>query len=137
MTDPLLISALDEVEKRVRDTVAMLLRGTLEPEDYQLQFIYYRRDGVRARSGPLAQEIGIVIDAIAPTQSLANTVLSLARSSYLHGYFNGRKATAGNLAFPFSPSDLEGGPVYEFSVYHLMEVDDADAPFNISYSEVA
>lgn len=136
MTDPLLIAAVDEVEKRVRDTVAKLMKGTLDPDRYQLNFVYYGRDGVRPSGTGPAHELGLVIDAIAPTQDLANTVLSLARSSYLHGFFEGRKATAGNLAFPFSPSDLEAGPVYEFTAYHLMEVDDADALFPIRYSEV-
>lgn len=27
--------------------------------------------------------------------------------------------------FPFSPSDIQGGPVYEFSIYHLIEANDA------------
>jgi hypothetical protein len=35
-----------------------------------------------------------------------------------------RKSTAGNLAFPFSPSDVKMGAVYEFSLYHLVKVDD-------------
>ena len=28
---------------------------------------------------------------------------------------------SGNLAFPYSPSDLDAGPAYEFSLYHLMK----------------
>ena len=32
-------------------------------------------------------------------------------------------STAGNLAFPFSPSDIPMGEAYEFSVYHLMRTD--------------
>ena len=42
----------------------------------------------------------------------------------MHYGYEGRKATAGNLAFPFAPSDVEFGAVYEFSVYHLMQVGD-------------
>ena len=139
MTDPRLIRSVDEVEKRVRDGVARLVQGTLRPEDYELRFIYYGRDGVRPIRGAVAHphEVGIVIEAIAATQQAANTVLSLARSSFLHGYFDGRKATAGNLAFPFSPSDFEGGPVYEFTIYHVMEVDDPDALFPLDIREVA
>ena len=36
----------------------------------------------------------------------------------------GKTSTAGNLAFPFSPSDIRAGDVYGFSIYHLMQVDD-------------
>jgi len=39
----------------------------------------------------------------------------------LHYGYPGRISTAGNLAFPFSPSDFKVGEVYEFSIYHLME----------------
>jgi hypothetical protein len=139
VTDPGLIRNLDEVEKRVREGVARLVQGTLKESDYELRFIYYGRDGVRAVATPAAvpHEVGVVIEAIAATQAASNMVLSLARSSFLHGYFEGRKATAGNLAFPFSPSDFEGGPVYEFTIYHVMEVDDPDALFPIDIRKVA
>ena len=58
---------------------------------------------------------------MAPTQAEANSLVSLTRSTLLHYGYPGRISTAGNLAFPFSPSDLAAGDVYEFSVYHLME----------------
>ena len=50
----------------------------------------------------------------------------------LHYGYKGRKSTAGNLAFPFSPSDFKVGEVYEFNLYHLMEVDDPYECFPIS-----
>ena len=45
----------------------------------------------------------------------------------MHYGYPGRISTAGNLAFPFSPSDMHGGEVYEFSIYHLMELDRPEA----------
>lgn len=56
---------------------------------------------------------------------IANSVCSLVRSTMLHYGYENRIATAGNPAFPFSPSDIRGGPVYEFSIYHLIEANDA------------
>jgi hypothetical protein len=59
-----------------------------------------------------AHELGIVIEAVAGTQELANTICAFARSTMLpHGY-PGRISTAGNLAFPYSPSDFKAGEVY-------------------------
>lgn len=138
MTDPRLLAAVDQVEARVRDDVARLIAHDMKPGEYELNFIYYGRNGVRVdqRVPHLAHEIGMVIEAIAPTQELANMALSLARSSFLHGYFKGRKATAGNLAFPFSPSDLVGGPVYEFTIYHVMQVPDAAALFPVTTTQI-
>ncbi|HBK78219.1 MAG TPA: hypothetical protein DDZ83_00800 [Nitrospinae bacterium] len=140
MTDPLLLASLDEVEASVKSTVAEMVQGSLEPDEYELRFIFYGRDGVMGRPGPdgpkIAHEVCVVMEAIAKDQSTANAVLSLARSGFLHCGFKGRKATAGNLAFPFSPSDFEGGPVYEFHIYHLMELDDAGAPFEVEFAKV-
>jgi hypothetical protein len=71
-----------------------------------------------------SHELGIVIEAIADTQQDADTICAFARSTMLHYGYPGRRATAGNLAFPYSPSDFHAGEVYVFSVYHLMEVTD-------------
>ena len=77
-----------------------------------------------------------MIEAIAPTQDIADTAISLARSSALHQQFPNRKSTAGNLAFPFSPSDFKGGEVYEFSLYHLMDMEGIDLEFRPEIIEV-
>ena len=140
MTDPRLLESLDDVEASVKSTVTEMVQGALSPEDYELRFIFYGRDGVLGRPGPdgpgAPREVGVVMEAIAKDQQTANAVLSLARSSFLHCGFDGRKATAGNLAFPFSPSDFEGGPVYEFHIYHLVELEDASAPFEVEFAQV-
>ena len=140
MTDPRLLASLDEVEANVKNTVADMARGTLSPEDYELRFIFYGRDGVMGRPAAdesvAPREVGVVMEAIARDQTTANAVLSLTRSTFLHAGFQGRKATAGNLAFPFSPSDFEGGPVYEFHIYHLVELEDAAAPFEVEFAQV-
>jgi len=54
----------------------------------------------------------------------------------LHYGYEGRKSTAGNLAFPFAPSDVEFGPVYRFTVYHLVEVEDPCALFKTEFVDI-
>jgi len=138
--DPAAIGCLDEIEMRVRDAVGGNLRGTLDRDDYTIRFLRYGMDAVTgpdaATPGPLPREMGLVIEAIAPSQELADTVLSSARSTALHQSFAGRKTTAGNLAFPFSPSDFRGGPVYEFSIYHLMRIESDATLFPVSFTEI-
>jgi len=138
--DPLVIHNLDFIESRVVETVADNLHGRPENGDYSLRFLKYGIDGVKIGSAGLPDvlpsEAGIVIETIAPTQEDADTILSMARSTALHQHFDVRKTTAGNLAFPFSPSDFRGGPVYEFSVYHLMETDEADIMFPVTYEDL-
>jgi hypothetical protein len=72
-----------------------------------------------------------MFEVVAKTQELANSICSSVRSTFLHYGYENRKSTAGNLAFPFAPSDVEFGPVYEFSLYHLMEI--TESPFVIEY----
>jgi len=137
--DPLIIERLDEIEHSVLAAVADAMADALAPGEFGVRFLRYGIDGVtdgrEAAPKPLPREVGLVIDAIAPTQELADRVLKLARSTALHQHFDGRKTTAGNFAFPFSPSDFSGGPVYEFAVYHLMRVDDSREFFPVSFEE--
>ena len=74
-------------------------------------------------------ELGIIIEAVADTQAHANTICAFARSTMLHYGYEGRRATAGNLAFPYSPSDFHAGDVYVFSLCHIIAVEDPFALF--------
>jgi hypothetical protein len=138
--DPGLIEHIDDIEHGVREAVAGNLAGTPVEGDFSLRFLRYGLDAVTGRREPPVdpppREVGLVIEAVAATRELADTVVSLARSTALHQHVEGRKTTAGNLAFPFSPSDLDAGPVYEFAVYHLMETRNDRELFNIVMEDV-
>jgi hypothetical protein len=54
----------------------------------------------------------------------------------LHHGYPGRISTAGNLAFPYSPSDFKAGEVYRFSLYHLLQVTDPNTLFPIDIVEI-
>lgn len=131
-SDPTFISRINEIQDEVRCKVSSGLSGKFENNNYQLRFIRYGLDALGENSTH-PQEIGLLIDVVADTPEFASTILSLARSTTLHQGFTGRKTTAGNLAFPFSPSDLEGGAAYDFSVYHLMEIDSELDLFPVTY----
>ena len=138
IVDPILISHLEDVQNDVAATVDNMLLNSVGT--YSLRFINYGKNGVSM--APLSQdnvnpgEVGVVIEVIADDQDTSDAVLALTRSTFLHSGFKGRKATGGNLAFPFSPSDFAGGPVYEFNVYHLMEVDDPKNLFTVEFEDI-
>ncbi len=129
--DPIMIGQIDEVIARVKERVADNFQ---ELKDYQLHVHCYGKNGVMGQLEPHpepAHELGLVIEAVARTQEIADTICSFARSTMLHYGYPGRKSTAGNLAFPYSPSDVSAGAVYKFNVYHLLEVDDPKSLFPI------
>jgi len=133
VADPVMIAQIDEITPMVKARVADNFTGL---GDYFLDFKIYGRSGKSGVMGIFeasnfshhslqpSLELAIIIDAVAPTQGLANTICSFARSTLLHYGYPGRISTAGNLAFPFSPSDIKMGDVYEFCIYHVMEADD-------------
>ena len=129
---PDLIHQLDGVLEAVRDCVFGNFES-IDPSEAQLLFRVYGQNGVMGDLEPctdqLPHEVGLVIEVVAKTQSLADTLCSFARTTLLHFGYPGRQSTAGNLAFPYSPSDISHGVVYKFSVYHLMMVDDPVSPF--------
>jgi hypothetical protein len=122
--DPILISQLDAYLENVRNRVKEVY-GT---EGYRLLFHVYGRDGVmgglETAKEIRSHELGFVIEVVADDPEASSAILALSRSAALHSTYPGRKAIAGNLAFPFSPSDLGAGEAFEFSVHHLVEVDD-------------
>jgi len=134
------IENLDNMEKYVSEKTRDMLPADIVEEGYMLNFRFYGRDAVLGSVEPLKgepiHEAGILIEGIAQTQEKADTVCALARSLALHFGFEGRKSTAGNIAFPFSPSDFSGGAIYEFKVYHLMEVENAGEFFPVEFREI-
>lgn len=137
--DPVFIEKVDEiiggVKARVEDNFADV------PQDrYRLIFHIYGKDAVMGQFEPQkaarAHELGIIIEAVAESQELANTICSFARSTMLHYGYPGRISTAGNLALLYSPSDLKAGAVYQFSVHHLIKVDDPCALFPYQLLEI-
>lgn len=136
--DPIMISQLDEIIETVKEKVSRLV-----PDIYsrsRLMVHQYGKDGVMGplepESNRTGHEIALLIDALSDTQEHADTICSLMRSSLLHYGYPGRVSTAGNLAFPFSPSDIPAGRVYEFSMYHLMETEAEDGLFRVKELQI-
>jgi hypothetical protein len=119
---PTTIAALDGILADVKDKAI----AYFHPASIAITFHVYGRDGVMKlleRDRGSAHEVGLVIDVVAADQALALAACHQISGAMLHYHYDGIVNTSGNLAFPYSPSDLELGPVYAFSAYHLMKVD--------------
>lgn len=136
--DPITISHIEEIKKGIVEQIASYYNN-IPQSDYEILFHLYGKDGVMGKLEPVkevAHELGVVMEVIAKTQDLANTICASARSTLMHFPYKGRKATAGNIALLYSPSDIEFGPVYKFTVYHLMDVEDGNKLFKIEYIDL-
>jgi hypothetical protein len=69
------------------------------------ELLVYGRNGVQ--NTPVAEgqrELGIIIETSARTKEAAETLASLLTHYLIHYGYAGRKATAGNIAYPLSPN---------------------------------
>jgi hypothetical protein len=139
--DPVLIGQIDSYLETHRQKVAAKAASFgVPPADYTMLVRTYGKDGVMADWEPVREirshELGFVIEVVGRTQDIANAVLAMARTSMLHADFPGRLCKEGNMAFPFSPSDIELGPMYRFSIFHVVAPKDPYEMFPIEYETV-
>ncbi len=136
--DPRFIARHEEIFAAVTRVVRDLVCEDT-PEDYRLGFRLFGVDGVRAWGEPpahLPREGFVMGECIAPTPQRAEEVVRTAKQYLLHHGYDGRLATAGNLAFPFTPPEVTIGEAYRFNVFHLMEVDDMARLFPVEVEDV-
>ena len=139
--DPLLISTLAPFLQSVKDNVRAKAQDFgVAPEEYTLTIRSYGHDGVMAEREPVhdiaGHELGFLIDVVAQDPDRAAAVLAMARTNMLHTDFPGRLCREGNMAFPFSPSDIPVGPVFRFTMSHVVLPDDPCEMFPITYETI-
>ena len=121
VADPTMLRMLPEAIAAVTERVRALVPGA-----WALHPHIYGQGAVRTL--PAAQhgrhEAGLVIEVIAPDAAQARTVAGVFKQNLLHYGYPGRVSTAGNLAFAFTPSEMDAHAAYRFVVYHVMH----DAP---------
>jgi hypothetical protein len=129
--DPRLLERLDEYLDAYRAAIARAARSLgIDPGDYSLSFRCYGRDAVMGPLEPLRErmghEIGLLVDLVGKSQAVANALASRLGPTGSRMDIHGRLGGGGNFAYPFSPSVIDMGAVYEWSLWHIMEIDAAE-----------
>jgi hypothetical protein len=110
--------------------------------DPSLKLIYhvYGKDGVMGSLEPSVaytpHELGLVIEAVASDPHTAKAACHHASGALLHLHYPGQCNTSGNLAFLYSPSEIDAGVAYGFSAYHLMKADSATELFPLHFESL-
>jgi len=84
----------------------------------------------------VGHEVGLIIDVVASSQSLASDILPLVWHSGLHHPIPEYQGLISNFAFPFSPPGIDVGPVYRFCANHVWELDDPCKVFRSTWEEL-
>jgi hypothetical protein len=134
--DPSVIAALDRILAEVEHIVRGLVGAR---EDEIIVARRYGIDGVVAWPTPPStppREVFILVECIAGDAVRARTIVATFKQYLLHHGFTGRKATAGNIAFPFTPPEIATGTAHRFTIHHVMEIA-AQAPlFPVTFIDV-
>lgn len=138
MRDPVAIKQIDNIIvgiKKEIDKEYSHITG-----EFNVIFHIYGKDGVMGEYEPQKNiephELGIVVETVAKDQKTATEICSKVRIKLLHYDFEGRKATGGNVGFIFTPLEIPLGEVFQFNIYHLMEIEDPNEYFPIKIVEV-
>jgi hypothetical protein len=83
------------------------------------------------------RELGLLCDAVAPTQELAHAVAQAAESAIITAHYEGGMSYCGNLAVPYSPFVTDAGPTYDWRVFCIAQPQEAEADlFELEVIEV-
>lgn len=130
ISDPIL---LDDVDGFITGCEAEIRRKCAESlglRQGDFQFVIRRYGATKAAYDPAAtDQVGVVFEMVAADQATARAAVMIASHTALHHPVAGWKGFVSNLAIPFSPAAFDGGPVYRWSVNHLVRIDDPLAPF--------
>jgi hypothetical protein len=127
---------IDELHAYLTSQITM--RMGLSADAYSLEF---RLIGVNAALGGMETrrgepvEVGVLGLVTAQTAETAEEIGKLINPYVLH-YPLTKDEELPTFAFPYSPAQSERGPVYEFALNHVMELDHPMQAFRLEVSEV-
>ena len=80
-------------------------------------------------------EVGVLAIVTAPSEMLAGEIAKILNPFLLHHALTEDEPMP-TFAFPFSPAEMNRGPVHEFCLHHVMALDDPMAAFRLQVTEV-
>jgi hypothetical protein len=92
---------------QIGERIVSILRCGREIRNLPEECIVYGRNGVsRSHTRDGESEVGVCINVRSTNEEAAKTQLTLVKGLWMHFGYPGRRSTAGNLAFPMSPSEI-------------------------------
>jgi hypothetical protein len=142
--DPYILAELDawmdKVKHRVHDSVQKVFGRSLQALGGRIDYHVYGRDGVMGALEPdrarVPHEVGLVVEATAPDQATATALVQLTRQPLLHQPTSKWKGSITGFACLHNPSHIERGPVYQFNLNHVLQVDSPLALFRTTITSI-
>jgi hypothetical protein len=131
---------LSKAQGYFRAKIRDVFGGRVDPDDIDIDYRLYGRHAVLGVRDPdrdkPAHELGVLITITAPTQAVAHAIATFVAHSSSHLPIPQYEGLASTVAFPFSPPETDRGPVYEFTLNHVVEPADPLEMFRTVHEEV-
>lgn len=142
--EPFILRQIDSwlagMQARFADRVKEVFGGRVGPQDYDIRIRIYGRDGVMGSleplAGQMAHEVGLLISVTAADQATSHSIAKSFSHFALHYPIPEWRGLISGLAFPFTPPELQKGPVYRFNLHHVAVPDDPLEMFRTEMLEV-
>jgi hypothetical protein len=142
--DPYILDQLDEFlaggEKSILERVRNVFPDMVHNQDFHLTWHVYGRNGVLGAMEPnrnqVGHEVGVIIEATAPTIELSAKIAGIARKIILHHPISKWSGGITGVALLHSPSVLTRGPVYRFGINHALQTTDPVSLFKIQMRDM-
>jgi len=139
--DPLIIRQLDNWLERLDENLKERLRNTVgDAAQHQITARIYGRDGVMGALEPRktieGHEVMVLWDVISASQGLSHSIAASLSHMAVHNPIPEWDGLISGVAFPFAPSEVDRGPVYEFHLNHVVYPDSPTSLFPTDYESV-
>lgn len=140
--DPLLVAQIESFVAKTQSVVERKIFDSLGlgKDDYQMRWNIYGQNGCLGQFEPedhvTGHEAALLIDIVASKQDVAQAIGSIAWHTALHQPIPEYSGLVSNLAFPMSPPAINAGPVYEFSINHVMHVEKPSDTYTLIIEQI-
>jgi hypothetical protein len=138
--DPFIIAELDSWLKQLDDNIRVRVGAMVGNRPYEIVTRVYGRDGVMGALEPERKagghEVFIVWDVISESQELSRAIAASVSHLAVHNPIPKWHGLISGVAFPYSPPELDRGPVHEFHLNHVLIPDSPTSLFRTEFEEV-
>ncbi|HEU0217061.1 MAG TPA: acyclic terpene utilization AtuA family protein [Stellaceae bacterium] len=139
--DPYILAQIDSWLAQLDDNIRTRIKNTIGEQPYEIVTRVYGRDGVMGALEPLRARVGgheafILWDVISPSQELSRSIATSLSHMAVHNPIAKWNGLISGVAFPYSPPEIDRGPVYEFHLNHVLVPESPTSLFRTEYEEL-
>lgn len=138
--DPFILADIDDWLKQLDDNIRVRIAATIGNRPYEIVTRVYGRDGVmgalETEQKVGGHEVFILWDVITDSQELSRAIAASVSHLAVHNPIPKWNGLISGVAFPYSPPELDRGPVYEFHLNHVLVPDSPTSLFRTEFERV-